>query len=273
MTAGGWYKAICFTPSAHIRACRGWRRSPGARSTPGRMKRCGHARRWDPEDDNPWLCKLLALTQALVAANDGTYLVTHTLQRGPVDILSALLGDVRMGLAFYDEPERVQDVLARAARAFIKVARAQYALIPTFEGGWAPWAYDLWAPGSVIRLQADSASQLSPAMYAEQVLPHDRTIMQAFAYSIVDLHSAGTLHLYSALLDVPDLDAISVTLDPYRGAPTLEDLLPTLAEILEAKSLSVFGEMSIEQVAWLRRALPSGCLCINAMAVGASTSG
>lgn len=221
-----------------------------------------------PGDDNPWLLKLLALTRALVEANDGSYLVTHTLQRGPVDILSALLGDMRIGLAFYDEPDTVAGLLARAAEAFIRVARAQYALIPPFEGGWAPWAYDLWAPGTVIRLQADSASQLSPRMYGEQILPHDRAIMSAFDYSIIDLHSGGTLHLYKTLLEVPELDAISVTLDPHEGAPTLEALLPALAAILEAKSLSVFGEMTPEQVAWLKEALPSGCLSINAIIAG-----
>jgi hypothetical protein len=218
-----------------------------------------------PAEDNVWLARLLSLTRALVEANDGSYLVTHALQRGPVDILSALLGDVRMGLAFYDEPDRIQEVLSRAARAFIQVARAQVALIPPYEGGWAPWAYDLWAPGTVIRLQSDSASQLSPRMYREQILPHDRAIMRAFDYSIIDLHSAGTLHLHPVLLEVEELDAISVTLDPYENAPTLEELMPTFAAILEAKSLSVFGEMRTEQVEWLQRALPSGCLCINAI--------
>jgi hypothetical protein len=217
-----------------------------------------------PSEDNPWLVKLLALTRALVEANDGSYLVTHTLQRGPIDILSALLGDVRMGLGFYDEPDVIQQVLERAVEAFIKVARAQYALIPPFEGGWAPWMYGLWAPGSVIRLQSDSASQLSPRMYEEQILPHDRTVMRAFDYAIIDLHSAGTLHLCEILLKVEELDAISVTLDPYESAPALEDLVATFEAILEAKSLSVYGEMSMDQVDWLRRALPSGCLSISA---------
>ena len=182
-----------------------------------------------------------------------------------MDILSALLGDVRMGLALYDEPERIEEVLRRSTQAFIQVALAQYDLIPPFEGGWAPWAYSLWAPGTAIRLQADSASQLSPRMYREQVLPHDRRVMRAFDYSIIDLHSAGTLHLYPVLLEAEELDAISVTLDPYENAPTLEDLVPTFAAVLEAKSLCVYGEMTTEQVEWLKRALPSGCLCINAV--------
>ncbi len=217
-----------------------------------------------PTDDNPWLRKLLELTQALVDANDGTYLVTHTLQRGPSDMLSALLGDARMGLAFYDEPERVGEVLARTAQALIKVARAQYALVPAFHGGWSCWAYGLWAPGSVIRFQSDSSSQLSPRMYKEHVLPHDRTIMQAFEYSILDLHSAGTLHLAPVLCEVDELNALSVTLDRYENAPSVAQLIPTFRKILEAKSLLVTGEMTNAELELLIASLPARGLAINA---------
>ncbi|MBC7234653.1 MAG: hypothetical protein H5T69_02340 [Chloroflexi bacterium] len=217
-----------------------------------------------PTDDNPWLVKLLELTQALVDANDGTYVVTHTLQRGPSDMLSALVGDERMGLLLYDSPEDVADILRRASQAFIQVARAQYARIPPLEGGWVCWAYGLWAPGSVIRFQSDSSSQLSPRMYREQILPHDRTIMRAFEYSILDLHSAGTLHIHPALLETEELNAISVTLDRYANAPTVEELLPTFAAILEAKSLLVTGEMTWAELELIRRSLPARGLAINA---------
>jgi hypothetical protein len=220
-----------------------------------------------PEDDNAWLTRLLDLTRALVEANDGSYLVTHTLQRGPIDILSALLGDVRMGIAFYDEPERIEEILERAAQAFIKVTRSQYALIPPFEAGWACWGYGLWAPGTVIRFQSDSASQISPLMYQQQILPHDRAIMEAFDYSIIDLHSGGTLHLHKVLTEVEELDAISVTLDPYQSAPRIEDLVATFRAILETKSLSISGEMTMEQVNGLREELSTGCLSINAVVI------
>ena len=217
-----------------------------------------------PSDDNVWLRKLLALTRALVEANDGSYVVTHTLQRGPSDMLSALIGDARMGLAFYDEPKRVAEVLARTAQALIEVAKAQYALIPAFHGGWVPWAYGLWAPGSVIRFQSDSASQLSPRMYAEHILPHDRQIMRAFDYSIIDLHSAGTLHLHKVLMGVEELKAISVTLDRHANAPTMARLLPTFAAIQQAKNLYITGEVTTAEFELLSKSLSPTGLAINA---------
>ena len=67
------------------------------------------------------------------------------------------------------------------------------------------------------------------------------------------------------LAEVEELDALSVTMDPYDNAPTLDELIPIFGRILEAKSLSIYGEMTLEQVAQLRQALPSGCLAINAV--------
>ena len=179
-------------------------------------------------------------------------------------MLSALRGDERMGVAFYDAPDMVNDALERATEAFVRVARAQYARIPKLEGGWVCWAYGLWAPGSIIRFQSDSSSQLSPRMYRQRILPHDRRIVQSFDYSIIDLHSAGTLHIHPVLLEVEELNAISITMDRYANAPTVEDLLPTFAEILESKSLLVTGEMTRDEVDLIVSSLPSCGLAVNA---------
>jgi hypothetical protein len=100
-------------------------------------------------------------------------------------------------------------------------------------------------------------------MYADYVLPADRAIMQAFDYSIIDLHSAGTLHIHPVLLQVEELDAISVTLDRYENAPSATELLPTFAAILEHKSLSIFGEVTQAEFDTLLRELPSTGLAIN----------
>ena len=220
-----------------------------------------------PGDDNAWLVKLRELIRGLVAANDGSYVVTHGLQRGPIDVLSGVLGDERMGLALCDEPEMVEKVLQRVTEAFIKVARAQYAEMPAFRGGWVCMQYGVWAPGKVMRVQTDSSCQVSEAMYREQILPHEREIMQSFDYSVMDLHSGATLRLYEVLLEVDELDAISVALDPGPNAPEVEEMIPIFGEILESKSLMISGKLRAGQLERLRTALPSGCFCIGAVVV------
>lgn len=215
------------------------------------------------DGSNPWLRKLLELTRRLLDACDGSYLVTQTLQRGPSDILSALLGDVRMGLWFYDQPDRIHEILCLAADAFIAVTKSQYALIPPFHGGWALWNYGLWAPGSVTRIQTDASVQISRQMYERFILPHERRIMAAFDYSLMDLHSGGTLALRDPLLEEPGLNAISVTLDPYESCPSIADLLPVFLRILERKALLVYGQITAEQLTLLTESLPPRGLCLN----------
>ena len=69
--------------------------------------------------------------------------------------------------------------------------------------------------------------------------------------------------MHKVLMEVKELNAISVTIDPYENSPKIEDLIPIFATILEAKSLSISGEMKIEQLNRLRQSLPTGCLSIN----------
>ena len=214
-----------------------------------------------------WRTKLIELTDHLVAQSNDTFLVTQTLQRGPMDILSALLGDEQMGLAFYDNPDGVGRILEQAAEIFIDVTKAQYSRIPDFHGGWAPWLYGVWAPGSVTRLQSDSSVQISPEMYSDSILPHERRIFEAFEYTIMDLHSSANLRLYRILMHEPALKAISVTIDPQEAAPTVEELIPTFLEILEHKALVIFGKLSEEEIDLLANTLPAHCgVCIHAYA-------
>jgi hypothetical protein len=192
---------------------------------------------------NRWFSKLLAYTRELTQQWDVSYLPTHTLMRGPIDMASAILGDVRLGLAFNDYPDELAELLSVCADNFIDVGKAQWQLIDPFEGGYCSF-YGIWAPGHPQRLQVDSASQLSPATYRMHVAPHDRRITEAFEFSSIDVHSGGTLHLVDDMLEMPALRAISVSIDPYESAPRLTDLVPVFALILERKSLVLNGPMT-----------------------------
>ena len=70
------------------------------------------------------------------------------------------------------------------------------------------------------------------------------------------------------LLEVEELNAVSVTLDPYESAPTVEALVPTLEAALERKSVSLYGQMTMGELKQLKSTLPTGCLAINAIIVG-----
>jgi hypothetical protein len=104
-------------------------------------------------------------------------------------------------------------------------------------------------------------------MYRAAILPHDRSIMQAFDYSLVDLHSAGTLRLYPVLIQEPRLSALSVTLDRHPSGPSITELIPSFKAILESKSLVVFGDVTREELDILLKLPPRG-LCVNVRVTG-----
>ena len=213
-------------------------------------------------DSNPWLQRLLSYTQLLVELWDVTYLPTHTLMRGPIDMASAILGDVRLGLAFNDYPDELAELFAACADTFITVGHAQWDRIPRFEAGYCSF-YGIWAPGRPQRLQVDSASQLSPKTYRMHVAPHDRRVTEAFDYCSIDVHSGGTLHLVDELVEMSNLKAISVSIDPYESAPRISELVPTFARVLERKALVLNGPMRQAELKLLLDSLPAAGLAIR----------
>jgi hypothetical protein len=188
--------------------------------------------------DPAWLDKLREFTAFLAERAGGRYLVTQTLMRGISDMLEALLGGDGLGLAIYDDPQKFHEVAAQCAEVFIEIGRAQLDLIPRFRGGMSN-PFGLWAPGSSIRTQDDASALLSPAQYAEFILPYQERIAAAFDYSVIHLHSV-CLHVADAVCD-SSLGAVQVSLDPVPFGPTVTELLPKLARILEKKPLILEG--------------------------------
>lgn len=192
-----------------------------------------------------WRDVLRAYYPKLAAAASGRAMVASTLLRGPLDVAAALVGATDLALLLVDQPERVGDLLDVAADGFVETAGFVRELVPGFAGGWA--SFGIWAPGSVVRLQCDYSAMLSPADYRRWDVPRQRRIAREFDYSVLHLHS-GCLHVLDALLEMPELDAVEVSLDPWPSGPHPVDTIPALARIQAAGKAVVVhgGPMSIE---------------------------
>ena len=81
-------------------------------------------------NDNAWYDLLLEFTRQLAEDAAGSYQVVQCLQRGPIDLMSALLGHSRMCYAIYDEPEQMKALTEKDTELFLEVAKGQEALIP-----------------------------------------------------------------------------------------------------------------------------------------------
>ena len=214
------------------------------------------------EPDNPWYRKLREYVSRLGEAAGGRVPVTHTLMRGPIDIAEALVGTEELALALHDHPAEVAEMLTIGADAFIQVGNVVPELTEPFYGGRT--IFGIWAPGTVIRMQADHSAVLSPETYRKWLAPHDARIATAFDYSFFHLHS-GCTHIIDVLVENEELDAVEVAIDPWPAAPRLYELLPRLAKVQEAGKCLLIdgGPISREELDETLRTLPHSGLALR----------
>ena len=169
-----------------------------------------------PQDlsENPWLKKLLELTEAMIAHAAGRYPVSVTLMRGPADVISAMRGAQNYVWDMIDEPEQMRQIADRIADAYIYTAQEQLARIPDDGSGYicGDQGMRLWQPQKFIWLQEDALSLLSPALYRQTVLPADEKILRAFGHGAFHLHF-NCLWMIDFLTEMPELDAIELNLE------------------------------------------------------------
>lgn len=212
-------------------------------------------------DDNPWLQRLLALMDELVARADGRYVVTtgHIggLLHGASDMLAGVLGNERMCYELYDHPEEVAQFLLQMTDIWIAVVGRLLERIPPFHGGYVN-GYGIWAPGPAPIWIEDALLFFSPANYRRFLLPCDRKAFGAFPCSGMHLHSAA-LYILDDLLVMEELRVLQVGWD--TSGPPLEELLQACRRILDQKPLILCGSFTEEEQARVLEALPHEGLC------------
>jgi hypothetical protein len=225
------------------------------------LESAGQASNIPPPEESPWLSLLQDYTRALVENSGGSYQVVQCLQRGPIDLVSALMGHSEMCYAIADEPVELHALSELCAETFVTVARAQEAIIPELEGGRCT-PFGVWAPGTFVRTQCDVTSSVSAKMYEEVFFPYDVQICQQFDYSAVHLHS-GYLHTIDVFLKDKYPTAVQVSLDTGSTPYTVHDLIPVFARVLEVKPLFIQGRLTASELDELLEKLPPRGLMVS----------
>lgn len=214
-------------------------------------------------EGSPWLEKLLEFTRALVRRAEGRYAVATTLMRGPSDLASAVRGHEAMIYDLYDHPSELQRLLDLATSLWIDVARRQLDAIPPLAGGYVCNFYRVWAPDRIVFTQEDASASFSPALFRRYLLPADRAISDALPYSIVHVHSP-TVWPVEQWLEVESLSCVEINYD--NNGPRLPELLPLLRTIQDRKPLIIRGELTVDEIAWIKGELSPRGLLLNLVA-------
>jgi len=217
---------------------------------------------FDPQ--NPWLGKYLEFTTALVTQSRGRYPVGMPIMRGPTDMLGALLGQQEMVMALMEtDPQVMHQLIERVTRAFRAVIEAQRRLTPPFYGGWVLGFYHVWAPGPAIWFQDDLSAILSPNLYRQFFLDSARLILAGHDHTAVHLHP-NSFFILDELLTLENLKVVEVNKD--ISGPSVKEMLPVLAKIMQTRGLILWGDLTIEDLELVKQNLPCRGLSLNVVA-------
>ncbi len=88
-----------------------------------------------------------------------------------LDTLASLRGTDKLLLDLMDRPSWVKQAARNINAAWFEAYDRLYRLSRLEDGSSVFWAFSLWGPGRVAKLQCDISAMLSPAIFAEFVAP------------------------------------------------------------------------------------------------------
>ena len=168
-------------------------------------------------EHDPWLQLYLEfLRQLQDRLSDRFPVSANTLFRGASDLAAAVMGVEEAALGWIDRPAFMARLLRVCTDANLTAVEAGYGILRPFEGGYMS-GYGIWAPQPVVHTQADHSTLISPAMYAEQILPYDAEVARGCPMCTFHIHNNG-LRVAPYLVEIPEISAIEVAVDrkPYE---------------------------------------------------------
>jgi hypothetical protein len=184
------------------------------------------------DHDHPWVRKYIEFAETLVRRSAGRFPVSHGTLHGPSDMVAGMRGHNRCILDLVDEPEKASQLLWRCGGIFREITESVWEHIPLFHGGYYDAQYQLWSPGSIIRMQEDATALYSPDLYRRFVQPIDRDLARSFACSFIHLHSTS-MFILDAFLEVEEIRCFEVNYDV--SGPSLEAMIPYYRMIQRAE--------------------------------------
>ena len=171
--------------------------------------------RFDPQ--NRWFLAHKALIDAGIEASQGRYLVGMPDLIENIDTLAALRETQTMLFDMIERPAWIVDRVAEINQAFFDAFDTLFALIQDLWGGNAFSAFKIWGPGKTAKVQCDASAMISPAMFAEFVVPGLTEQCDWLDYAMYHLDGTQAVIHLDHLLAIDPLNAIEWT--PQAGIP------------------------------------------------------
>jgi hypothetical protein len=213
--------------------------------------------------ENPWFKKYVQFAEALARKAGGRYPVSHNAELGPTDLHGLIRGQGQSIIDLIEEPEKSVALLHKLGEMFRELTQEIWKHIPLFHGGYFDSQYQLWSPGSFVRMQEDVSGLYSPALYQRFVQPVDRMIASHFDNAMMHLHSTS-MFLLEFFLEIEEIECFQLNVEPYNIP--LKDMLKYFRRVQEAhRALIVRGSFTEEELRLLVDSLDSRGLYLHIM--------
>ena len=192
--------------------------------------------------------QILEIDRLLVDLSQGQYAVSATVLDGPADMVVRLLGEQKLALALYEQPDEVDALFSALADLWRDLVGKKLRAVPLYGGGTATgWEY--WVPGKGIALQEDFGQMISPRQFRALILKHDRRLAEGLDCLWFHVHS-GAMHMAREIAaeQAPNgvFGAVQITNDSPAG-PSIDEMLPTLQYIQERGCL-ILRKFTLDQL-------------------------
>jgi len=161
---------------------------------------------YDPQNFYWRFCLKLAREQLRLGR--GKFLLQFPDLIEGLDTLAAMRGNELLLVDLVERPDWVHSCLRQITDRYFHYYDILYDLLRDEVGGSIFWA---WAPGRMAKFQCDFSAMISPAMFAEFMLPVLREMCERVSYCMYHWDGPGALCHQELLLSIPRLTMLQWT--------------------------------------------------------------
>jgi hypothetical protein len=169
-----------------------------------------------------WYKRFLEISEALIKKSASKEIPYMRGFFSPLDLAHALRGE-DIYYDFYDEPEKVHELLNYCADAIIHFAEDIYNLVEQY---YRNTKYGTWYTKNCINMSEDIACMISGETYREFCMPHTQKVIDHFGIGYMHCHSRA-MYLVKEICSMRNVVHLWLATDPNQPRPMehLESLI------------------------------------------------
>jgi 5-methyltetrahydrofolate--homocysteine methyltransferase len=158
---------------------------------------------YDP--DNVYWDFTLRLARELKRIGEGRFLLEYPDLIEGLDVLASMRGTEPLLVDLVERSDWVQRCMRRITDLYFRYYDVLYDRVRDEVGGSHFW---VWAPGRMVKLQCDFSAMISPAMFADFMVPVLTEMTERISYSMYHWDGPGAIQHHDHLLGLERLDII-----------------------------------------------------------------